>query len=673
MATSNLMLKILAVDKASGTLNKVGGSMGGLGAKAGALGAALGGALSVAAVGKFAGDSVKAFEETGKATIKLQRYMGGTAEDASRLGHAFTMTGIDTDMATRALGIFSKNSTNAGDSLTEFESKQASALASGKPFHGTLKGNAAAFAALGVNIRGPKGELQNMGDLLPQVAEQFMNMKNGPEKTALALKLFGRNGMAMMPFLDKGAAGIKALMQESDKLGTTLSTKDLKAVKEATLNKRKMGEAIKGLKIAIGKNLLPVIQKMVTWFTERIVPAIGRVIKLIEKNKDKLEPLNKVFETLAKFVGEKVVPAIAAFGRWLVKYQGWLIPIAGGVLAIVAAFKLYSLYVRIVAAVTKAWTAVQAAFNLVMNMNPIGLIVLAVIGLVAAFVIAYKRSEKFRNVVDGAFRAIKTVVMNVVNFLKPFITTAFSVLKTVFTVYFNIYKTVFTVAFRVIKAVVVTAFRAIKTAVLFVFNALKTVFTFYLNIYKAIISGAIRVIKTVWTAGFNFFKTKVVGTFNGIKTTISNALGTVWGFITGLKDKITGIGSNLWEGLKTGLTAVIGFLRGSLNGLISLFNKPIQFFNDNNGPLPNIPLIPEIPALAMGGIVTRPTLALIGERGPEAVVPLSGAGGRGFGGTTIIVNTGQSVSSKDDIAREIRKIMREGAQRGAVPAAWNVA
>jgi phage-related protein len=435
-----------------------------------------------------------------------------------------------------------------------------------------------------------------------------------------------------------------------------------------------MGEAIKGLQIAIGKNLLPVIQKMVTWFTERIVPAIGRVIALIEKNKDKLIPLGKAFEALGRFVADKVVPAVAAFGGWLVKYQGWLIPIAGGVLAIVAALKIYAIYVRIVAAVTKAWTAVQAALNIVMNMNPIGLIILAVIGLVAAFLIAYKRSEKFRSVVDGAFRAIKTVVMNVINFLKPFITTAFSVLKTVFTVYFNIYKTVFTVAFRIIKAVVVTAFKAIKTAVLFVFNALKTVFTFYLGIYKAIISGAIRVIKGVWTAGFNFFKTKVVGTFNGIKTTISNALGTVWGFITDLKTKITGIGSGLWDGLKSGLTSVIGFLRDNLNTLIGLFNKPIQFFNDNNGPLPNIPLIPNIPALAMGGIVTRPTLALIGEAGPEAVVPLTGAGARGFGGgTTIIVNTGQSISSKDDIAREIRKIMREGAQRGAVPAAWNVA
>jgi hypothetical protein len=646
VATSNLMLKILAVDKASGTLNKVGGSMGGLGKKAGAMGAALGAALSVGAVTKFAGDSVKAFETTGKETLKLQRYMGGTAEEASRLGHAFTMSGIDSETSAKNIGILSKK----------------------------LVANDKAVKGMGVAYRDANGKMKPMDKILPGIADKFAKMPNGPEKTALAMKLFGKGGAAMIPMLNKGSAGLKAMAAESDKLGTTLSGKDLEAVKQSTINKRKMSAAVKGLQIAIGKNLLPIIQKMVTWFTERIVPAIGRVIGLIEKNKDKLIPLGKAFEDLGKFIGDKVVPAVVTFGGWLVKYQGWLIPIAGGILAIVAALKIYAIYVRIVAAVTKAWAAVQAALNVVMTANPLGLIILAVIGLVAAFVIAYKRSETFRNVVDGAFRAIKNVVMSVVNFLKPFITTAFSVLKNVFTVYFNIYKTVFTVAFRVIKAVVVTAFNAIKATVMLVFNALKTVFTFYLGIYKAIIGGAISVIKTVWSAGFNFFKTKVVGTFNGIKTTISNALGSVWGFITDLKTKITGIGSNLWEGLKTGLTSVIGFLRNSLNGLIGLFNKPIEFFNNNNGPLPNIPLIPDIPALAKGGIVTRPTLALIGEAGPEAVVPLTGAGGRGFGGgTTIIVNTGQSVSSKDDIAREIRKIMREGAQRGAVPAAWNVA
>jgi hypothetical protein len=102
----------------------------------------------------------------------------------------------------------------------------------------------------------------------------------------------------------------------------------------------------------------------------------------------------------------------------------------------------------------------------------------------------------------------------------------------------------------------------------------------------------------------------------------------------------------------------------------------------------NAPLVLRVDLLAaaqgkaMGGPVSANTPYIVGERRPELFVPstsgrivprVPNVGTMAAGGSTIIVNTGQSVSSKDDIAREIRKIMREGAQRGAVPAAWNVA
>ena len=68
-----------------------------------------------------------------------------------------------------------------------------------------------------------------------------------------------------------------------------------------------------------------------------------------------------------------------------------------------------------------------------------------------------------------------------------------------------------------------------------------------------------------------------------------------------------------------------------------------------------------IPKLAAGGIVTSPTLALIGERGPEAVVPLSQYnGGQGGGGPTInIYVSGNTMLGRDDaIARELAAILR---------------
>src|SRR5699024_2154954 len=54
----------------------------------------------------------------------------------------------------------------------------------------------------------------------------------------------------------------------------------------------------------------------------------------------------------------------------------------------------------------------------VMAANPIGLIVLAIVGLVAAFVTAYKRSEKFRAVVDAVWQGVKDTVSVVWDFLK---------------------------------------------------------------------------------------------------------------------------------------------------------------------------------------------------------------------------------------------------------------
>ena len=59
----------------------------------------------------------------------------------------------------------------------------------------------------------------------------------------------------------------------------------------------------------------------------------------------------------------------------------------------------------------------------------------------------------------------------------------------------------------------------------------------------------------------------------------------------------------------------------------------------------------EIPYLAAGGIVTSPTLSMIGEAGPEAVIPLSQMGSMG---QNITINVGGSVISEGDLVAAIR-------------------
>lgn len=62
-----------------------------------------------------------------------------------------------------------------------------------------------------------------------------------------------------------------------------------------------------------------------------------------------------------------------------------------------------------IAGATKAWAVAQKVLNSALRANPIGLVITAVALLVAGLIYAYKHSEKFRNIVNGAFGAVKQV------------------------------------------------------------------------------------------------------------------------------------------------------------------------------------------------------------------------------------------------------------------------
>jgi hypothetical protein len=106
----------------------------------------------------------------------------------------------------------------------------------------------------------------------------------------------------------------------------------------------------------------------------------------------------------------------------------------------------------------------------------------------------------------------------------------------------------------------------------------------------------------------------------------------------------------LFAGLKTGIGQAIDNFRMMLNVVKGIFNGIGSAWNNTFGKInfkiPDIKGLPgrgtevkfpKIPALADGGIVTGPTLALIGEAGPEAVIPLDRMGSMGGGDVNIYV------------------------------------
>jgi len=88
-------------------------------------------------------------------------------------------------------------------------------------------------------------------------------------------------------------------------------------------------------------------------------------------------------------------------------------PFATSIIAVGKAMQLAQL-------ASKLWAAAQWLLNAAMSANPIGIVIVAIVALVAAFVIAYKKSQTFRDVVLGAWSAIRSATLTVFNALVSF-------------------------------------------------------------------------------------------------------------------------------------------------------------------------------------------------------------------------------------------------------------
>jgi hypothetical protein len=142
-------------------------------------------------------------------------------------------------------------------------------------------------------------------------------------------------------------------------------------------------------------------------------------------------------------------------------------------------------------------------------------------------------------------------------------------------------------------------------------------------------------------------------------------------------EAVGNIASTVFNGIKAGFAGVVTAVSGYVNGLVAvykgLFNGIASVWNNTVGKLSfKIPGwvpgiggagfdVPNIPMLADGGIVNSPTLAMIGERGPEAVVPLTGNNAPNLGNNiTINVNGGDP----NAVVSALRSYMRTN---GSVP------
>lgn len=253
----------------------------------------------------------------------------------------------------------------------------------------------------------------------------------------------------------------------------------------------------------------------------------------------------------------------------------------------------------------KKVSTAQALLNAVMSLNPIALVITAIVGLIAGFVLLWNKSEAFRNFWKGLWSAIWNEVSPVVEDIKTIFTQLWTGIKAVWNAVSPYFKqlwnsilsnakvliapiaSVFKLAWSNIKVVwnVVAAY--FKT----VWNNIKLVFSVVASVLTGDFRGAWNGIKGIWNNSAAFFKT----VWNGIKQVFSNVVTYFKDVFQNAKDAVkrvfvdfpsemATIGKNLVKGLWNGISDMTSWIVDKVKGFGSSVLSGIKDFFGIHSP-----------------------------------------------------------------------------------------
>ena len=184
---------------------------------------------------------VKATADYGDQLDNMSQRTGVAVEELSKLQYAAKMSDTSNEALSKGIGNLSKLMVAAANGAQE----------SGK-----------LFERFEIPLRNADGTVRKTTEVLYDLADVFATMPEGAEKTNLAMDLFGKKlGAELIPLLNEGSAGLKAMGDEAERLGLVLSGEQATAANEFNDAIDRLTEASKGYAYTIGNTLIPVMLK----------------------------------------------------------------------------------------------------------------------------------------------------------------------------------------------------------------------------------------------------------------------------------------------------------------------------------------------------------------------------------------------------------------------------
>lgn len=197
-------------------------------------------------IGTFAA-AVKSTADFGDHLNDTSKKLGISTEELSKLNLAAETNGLTFD--------------DMSTGLTHLAKSMELANAGGKE-------QIAAFKAAGISAEDLKNAHGDVNLVLKKLADSFANSTDGAGKTAVAMQLAGKNGAAMIPFLNEGSDGLKRWGDEAERSGRVISQQAAAAADNFNDSLTVLQSSLKGAAGTIGADLIPPLTDLVKDTTE---------------------------------------------------------------------------------------------------------------------------------------------------------------------------------------------------------------------------------------------------------------------------------------------------------------------------------------------------------------------------------------------------------------------
>ena len=444
-----------------------------------------------------------------------------------------------------------------------------------------LNGAAKAGTKLRRSFVDGNGDLLSTTRILEKLHKKYGRTIDAMEKQELKEAFGTDEAVAMIDLLYNNVDNLKGGIDDlsaSMKKGVSVTKDMAKAINSTPEQKFKViQQQIHNNVEELGNALLPMVNDVLTKTSE----LIAQGSKWIATNRETVNTIVRI---------------VAVLGPLLLILGSAISIILGVSSAIIKVKTAFTIMQGAVALMKAKW----AALNITFAISPIGLVIIGIIALVAAFAILWNKSEAFRNFWKRLFSGIVNVAGNALNAVK------------------NFFGNIMGAATATVKEKL---------------GNIKNAYQANGGGIKGIAAASLEAVKGLYTAGFTFIDNLTGGKLSAIKDKFFEGMNAVGNAVKGGLDGIKN-----WFVEK--LTAVSDFVKGIIDKIKSFFGIEI--------PTPKIKLPhfsisgefsiapPSVPSLsidwyAKGGVMTKPTIfgasggKLLGggEAGDEAILPLS--------------------------------------------------